>query len=644
MTGIASQILNRLDKQPSESILVGNKACARETWTAGEIAESSRFLAAGLSELGLRKGCRIGMIADNCDHWLIADLGSLLCGFVTVPRARDTAPDEVQFILEHSACQAVFIEDAKLLASLTAKLRDLAEIRTIILLKGKAESDFDGPQELTDLEQLMARGKSLLNDNPSLVSALEENVTESDLATIVYTSGTTGNPKGVRLSHGNILHNLRTIPQVIELRPEDRYLSFLPTWHSFERTLEYCLLQAGSTIHYSSKTRLRKDMPKVKPTIIAGVPRLWETLASSVMGSIEKLSGAKRALVDTALAGSRKRVDLQRQLDGLLVDSSNRIAKRRGLSRLMAGLRIALLTPCDALANALVYKKLRGGLGGEVRFLVSGGGALQAHVDEFFNRARVCILNGYGLTETAPVVSLRVPSNNVLQTAGKRLPETEWRVRNEDNTETLATGKKGVLWIKGPQIMDGYHNNEEATKKVLQEGWFSSGDLAALTDEGHVLIQGRAKDTIVLRGGENVEPELIESPLLQIPFVKDVLLVGHGEKHLSALIVPDPETLATKLPGLDPEDLVAAAKSEEVGALIHEAIREALSSSHGFRVFEQVPKIALLKEAFSTENGTLTLTMKKRRPAIEELYGDLIAEIYKDGSPAVTHMSEPEGT
>ena len=322
-----------------------------------------------------------------------------------------------------------------------------------------------------------------------------------------------------------------------------------------------------------------------------------------------------------------------------LVNNKNEVIHLKGLSRITRSIQACLLSPFHQIADKLVYAKLRAALGDSIRFIVSGGGALQEHVDEFFNRAGVCLMNGYGLTETAPVICIRTPTDNVLTTAGKRLPETEWRIRNEDNTETLPQGAKGVLWVQGPQVMDGYHRNKEATDAVLQDGWFCTGDLAALTQDGEVMIQGRAKDTIVLRGGENVEPELIEAPIAKIPFIQDVLVVGHGEKHLCALIVPNPETLASRFPKLDKEDLHAAARHQEVGSFIHEAIKKALARDKGFLVFQQVPKIVCLDTPFSAEDGTLTQTLKKRRPQIEAKHADLIAAVYEDGSPSI-HLAQ----
>ncbi|MFT7618689.1 MAG: long-chain acyl-CoA synthetase [Planctomycetota bacterium] len=633
MTGISSKLIRCFEKSANSRLLIGNQLCVRESWNGAEIIKAVKDLAAGLTTLGIEARSHIGLISDNFDLWLIADLGSLHAGLVNVPRARDTSAEEVAFVLGHSGCRAAFLEDKKLLSRLAPELENLAEIETIIVLRGDTGEISVPGKEILTLEEVQRRGQEEVAQEAAEKRARD--IDHQDLATIVYTSGTTGNPKGVRLTHGNILHNIRTVPIVIDLRTDDRYLSFLPTWHSFERALEYCLLAAGTSIQYSSKSKLRKDMPTAKPTIMAGVPRLWESLTANVMGSVEKLPTAKRTFVRFALDGSKRCVQSRRLLAGQLVDDQNRVIHITGLRRLLSSLNAFLCSPLHKLADKLVYTKLRAVLGNSIRFVVSGGGALQSHVDEFFNRAGVCLINGYGLTETAPVICIRTPTDNVLTTAGKRLPETEWRVRDENNTVTLPVGTKGVLWVQGPQIMNGYHRNQEATDAVLQGDWFCTGDLAALTQDGEVIIQGRAKDTIVLRGGENVEPELIEAPIAKIPYVQDVLVVGHGEKYLCALLVPNPETLATRFPNLDKDDLSGAAKNQEIGTFLHEAVKKSLSRDEGYLVFQQVPKIICLDAPFSAEDGTLTQTMKKRRPQIEAKHADAIAAAYKDGSPPV---------
>ncbi len=630
MTAISSVLLERFDESPMEELLVGNKACARPSWKAQEVSLATRQIAAGLIQLHVPQGSHIGLIADNCDHWLISDLGSLHCGLVNVPRAKDTSTEEIGFVLEHSGCTATFLEDPTLLERIREQLAELSNLSLIILMKGECPDLGIPGKTIMNLQGLMDLGKAAEIETPGLGDSRQGSVQDGDLATIVYTSGTTGNPKGVRLTHGNILHNIRTIPQVLDLVAGDRYLSFLPTWHSFERAMEYCLLNSGTTIYYSSKSRLRKDMPRVKPTILAGVPRLWESLASSVLGSVEKLPTGKKKLIQFLLKGSEKCVHARRLIGGQMVNDRNGICKAKGLGTLSAQLSSIIWAPCHMLADRLVYSKLRTALGGAVRFIVSGGGALQAHVDEFFNRAGICLLNGYGLTETAPVISIRTPQDNVLTTAGKKLPETTWRIRNEENTETLDQGQKGVLWVQGPQVMDGYHRNPDATKMVLADGWFCTGDVASLTDHDQVLIQGRAKDTIVLRGGENVEPALIEAPIAKIPYVHDVLVVGHGEKHLSALIIPELETLQARFPDLPAGNLKEIAQDPRVSETIHQSIKDALARSAGFQAFQQVPKIALLDRLFSVEDGTLTLTMKKKRPQIESIHADTIAQFYQD--------------
>ncbi|MCB9831499.1 MAG: AMP-binding protein [Planctomycetes bacterium] len=623
MTSIASHIITALESRPDQPILAGGRLSVAESWRAGDLARAARRLAAGLARAGLAPDDRIGLVADNHDRWILADLGALAAGLVDVPRGADCSAEEAAFVIEHSGARALMIQDAALLESFWPALSRVAGLELIIVMRPGEPAIDPGGRRLLVLDDL-------LGEDELLVDRADE-----ALATIVYTSGTTGNPKGVRLRHGNILHNVRVLPDMVGLGPGDRYLSFLPTWHSFERTLEYCLLAAGSAIHYSDKARLRHDMPRVRPTIMAGVPRLWESLVASVLGKIERSSGPSRLIARALLAGSRRRCAARRQLMGLVPDATGRLPRARGPGALLERLAALACAPLHALADRQVYARLREAMGGALRLVISGGGALPGHVDEFFDRAGLLLLNGYGLTETAPVVSLRDPKRNVLTTSGRRLAETSWRVMDEDGKKELERGRKGVLWIRGPQVMEGYHQNPEATARVLRDGWFCSGDLAILTEEDDLIICGRAKDTIVLRGGENVEPELVEAALVELALVQDLVVVGHGEKHLAALVVPDLESLRARLPELGPLDAPAAARDPRVGRLLHEEIRRRLAPARGWRIYEQVPRIALLPQGFSTEDGTLTLTLKKRRSVIEDRHADRIRALFVEGADEV---------
>jgi long-chain acyl-CoA synthetase len=645
---IAATLLASLRPRGDHPILFPRKPDS-VPWTASGLVRAVEECAAGFLALGLQRGDRVGLVADNRDLWLVADLALLAIGAVDVPRAGDASVDDILFVLEHAEVRFVIVEDLRQRDRLAAGLERLGLGDRCILLEGDAGAPA-APEHMsssasldeaapTDLAALRTLGRSL--DADHLAEAMNA-VEARDLATIVYTSGTTGNPKGVMLSHANILHNVGTLPDLVRFSESDRYLSFLPSWHAFERTVEYCLLSRGSAIHYSSKSALRKDLTRVRPTVVAGVPRLWESIAAGMTRKVETLGGPLGSFVRGALRLSRRHCDARRDLKGERLDQDRRCRAPRGWEAFGLRLLVWATAPAHFAADRLVYAKLRAGTGNAIRFLVSGGGALPEFVDEIINRAGIRLLVGYGLTETAPVISVRLHEANVIGTSGRLLPATRWEVRHEDGERVLEAGEKGVLWLRGPQVMAGYYRNEEATRAVLRDdGWFCSGDLAFLSDRGDVVICGRSKDTIVLRGGENVEPEKVEARILESPFVQEVVLVGHGEKHLAALVVPEVGTLAERISDLDPENLAAAAAHPQVRDIIAGELEKLVSPEAGFRIFERVPRLTLLDETFSEESGTLTATMKKRRGPIEALYAADIAAMFSDVAPRVRTRGEP---
>ncbi|MGH7162667.1 MAG: AMP-dependent synthetase/ligase, partial [Planctomycetota bacterium] len=394
-----------------------------------------------------------------------------------------------------------------------------------------------------------------------------------DVAVILYTSGTTGRPKGVVLEHRNIAHNLRVLPPLVDIRAGDVWVSLLPSWHTFEQTVELCGFSVGCLTVYSDKRRLRDDLRAHRPHYFASVPRIWETIKENAVAAVEERGSVIRALFRASLWGSR--------------------AWRRGNP---------LGAPLHAVGRKLFYGKIAAATGGRLKCAVSGGGYLPWHVDEFFDLAGIRLLVGYGLTETAPVVALRRMEDNVLGTIGRAVPETEIRVSPE-----------GTIQVRGPQVMRGYYKDEELTRQVLSpDGWFDTGDLGRMTGKGDIVFVGRKKETIVLSGGENVEPEPIEDRIRESPLVEQVIVVGQDRKTLAALVLP--KESAARLPDLE--------------ARLREELRRRTGPPGGFRAFEAVTRFALLREPFTHENGLLTATLKMRRNVIAERHRELIDGLY----------------
>jgi long-chain acyl-CoA synthetase len=617
--GIVEHLRARCAHRPEGTATVGNQACRFPRMTYAQVFEAADDLAAGFVDFGIRHGDHVGVISENLDLWLLTDLALLSIGAATVPRGGEASPAEVGFCLTHAECRAAVFETAELVERASA---DLPHLAGTVAMRGPA------PRGGTTLDELIERGRKLRRERPGELRKRQEAVKDEDLATIVYTSGTTGNPKGVMLTHRSILHNVKAVPAILHFEEGMRFVSFLPTWHTFERTIEYIVLDSGIELHYSSKRTLKADVARVRPSFLVGVPRVWETFYQGVMSAIEKLPPKKKELVEGALRGSRTFHTFGRRARGLVLDPPAKLERPGTFSRLLLRLRQAPHVVSELLARKFVYSKLKAALGGELKITISGGGPLPPDVDEFFVRAGIPFLNGYGLTETAPVVCVRLPERNVLGTIGPPLPHTEVRIVDESGRD-VGREARGNIQIRGPQVMLGYYRNETASNACLtMDGWFDSGDLGMLSSAGDVIITGRAKDTIVLRGGENVEPENIETALLASPLILDVVVVGHAQKALGALIVPDFEVVRIRLPQVSGDPPEALVEHPSVDDLIRTEVSKIVCNSRGFRTFELVTRVAYLARPFSTEEGTLTATLKKRRRVIEELHRELIAGLF----------------
>ena len=563
--------------------------------TFEQLATDVRRVAAGLIAAGIQRGDRIGLMSENRYEWLLADLASASVGAVDVPRGVDTAPAEMEFILEHSGCRLVFVEGDRLASEIERKRDQLPRLEVVCSLD--RDSSAAGVLALTEL---MARGDAWLRDNPDGVEQRSAEVSPDDLLTIVYTSGTTANPKGVMLTHDNVLSNVRTVNQVFEFSECDRFLSVLPPWHMYERIMDYIALSAGSELVYTDRRVVKEDLAATQPTIFAAVPRFWESIHDALVTKCQKLPPRKRSLMRFALESCRR----------------HGAGEPKWPDRLLRGL----------LALTLI-KKFRAVTGGKLRIAVSGGGALPAHVDQCLLGLGLPLLNGYGLTETSPVVSVRQLGSNRWGTIGPTLPETEVEIRDDAGT-ALPAGETGIIWIRGPGVMQGYYRNEERTREVLSEEWFNSGDLGTIEPDGHIRITGRAKDTIVLAGGENVEPERIETAVVLSRFIEQAMVVGQDQKALGALLVISEDNLEQEIPrgrwGLR-DHLVT---SEEVTELLRSEINALLCRDRGFRSVERIVSFRAITESMTPENGLLTPTLKVKRHVVTAHHEGLLSDLF----------------
>ncbi|MEH2236767.1 AMP-dependent synthetase/ligase [Nostoc sp.] len=591
--------------------------------TYTQLAEQIQLFATGLQALEVKVGDRISLIADNSPRWFIADQGIMTAGGVDAVRSSQAEKEELLFIIANSGSTAIVVEDLKTLKKLQDRLKDLP-IQLVILLSDEAPPA-DETLKVLNFAQLLEIGK-----NHNFVPVKQN---RDALATLIYTSGTTGKPKGVMLSYNNLMHQLLTFMTVLQPNVGDIVLSILPSWHSYERTVEYYLLSQGCTQVYTNLRSVKGDLRQFKPNYMVGVPRLWESIYEGVQKQFREQPANKQRLINFLLGISDKYIKARRVAQGLSLNDLH----ASPVERLAAKIQASALLPLHALGERLVYAKVREATGGQVKQMISGGGALPRHIDNFFEIIGVQILQGYGLTETSPVTHVRRPWRNLIGASGQPLPATEAKIVDPETKAPLPIEKRGLLLLRGPQIMQGYYQNPEATAKAIDaEGWFDSGDLGWLTPQDDLVLTGRAKDTIVLTNGENIEPQPIEDACLRSPYIDQIMLVGQDQRSLGALIVPNVEALekwaASQNLILDTQnDQVTSSPSQKIdleSRMIQDLFRQELNrevqNRPGFRPDDRIGTFKLILEQFSIENGLMTQTLKVRRHIVTDRYRDII--------------------
>ncbi len=563
---------------------------------------------------------RIALIADNSPRWFIADQGIITSGAANVVRSSQAERQELLFILENSGSIALVVENQQTLQKLRADLDSLS-ISFVILLSDETP-EADASLRVLNFPQFMALG-----ENQPLQPVQQNRET---LATLMYTSGTTGKPKGVMLTHGNLLHQVETLGAIVQPQVGDRVLSILPTWHVYERTGEYFLLSQGCTQFYTNIRQVKKDIREFKPNYMIGVPRLWESIYEGVKKQFREQPLNKQRLIDFFLTNSQRFVEARRIVHGLSLNSLNPSVSER----LSASVQATTLSPIHALGEKIVYQKVREATGGQLKQVISGGGSLARHLETFFEIIGVEVLVGYGLTETAPVTNARRQWRNLRGSSGQPLPGTQVRIVDPETRQPLAQGERGLVMVRGSQIMQGYYQNPEATAKAIDsEGWFDTGDLGWVTPDDDLVITGRAKDTIVLSNGENIEPQPIEDACLRSPYIDQIMLVGQDQKSLGALIVPNLEALQQWATSQNIEQVQDNAtdidlNSKTIQSLFRQELNREVKNRPGYRPDDRIGPFDLILEPFSMENGMMTQTLKIKRPVVTEHYRDIINKMF----------------
>ena len=588
-----------------------------------------KTLGTAFLEKGLTRGQHIGIIADNRKEWLLTDLAALAVGLVDVPRGSDSTADEIGYILAHAECPLAFAENAAQANKIFSKIADLPGLKEVVLFDPAPAGELKVPEGLTlsTLDDLMNLGKKALEKMADRFEEELEKGEGDELASLLYTSGTTGTPKGVMLTHHSFGFQIDRIQEHVALMPGQVLLSVLPIWHSFERAVTYICVGIGLTLAYSKPVGavLIPDMAKVRPHWLTSVPRIWEGVRAAIFRKMEKSSKAVHRIFTLSVLVGETHAYFLNMLTGRIPHFHKRNVI---LDTAISILPVILLYPFRGLANLLVFKKIRKTLGGRFIAGISGGGALPDYVDHFFQAAGILLLEGYGLTETAPVLAVRKQKHPVTGTVGPLLKDIEHRVLNAEGA-VLPPGKKGVLYVKSEQIMQGYYKQPEETEKVLKEGWLNTGDIAVFTTTGEIKILGRDKDTIVLMGGENIEPGPIEDKLCESPYIDQVMVVGQDKKFLGALIVPNMELVEqyAQEQNIPYVDRAALTENPTIQELYHDEIQKKISAQNGFKPFERIFRFALLSAPFEV-GEELTHTLKIRRAVVDKKHKKIIASLF----------------
>ena len=558
-----------------------------------DLVAGVKQLSQALAERGVGAGDRVGLMADNGPHWPTIDFATLSLGAATVPIYPTVLPEQAAYIARDSGMKVAFLENREQLEGLLEHRGELPDCELFVLLAGTLSEDETSAGDVLTFEALMLSVEEV--DDEAFGDRLHQ-VEPDHLASLVYTSGTTGDPKGVMLSHRAFVSNVRAAIGLLDIRKDQVALSFLPLSHVFERMVDFAYFHQGTTIAYAESVRtVATNLAEVRPHIFVSVPRVYEKVLARVLENVEKGSGLKRRIFEWA----------------------RRVGRRSLQWRLRGTTPPGLLGVQLGLADRLVFGKIRDRLGGRFEYAISGGAPLGRDVAEFFWAAGVPIYEGYGLTETAPVIAVNVPCAVKLGTVGRIIPTGEVKIAED-----------GEILYQGPNVMIGYFGRPDESRKAIdEEGWFHTGDIGHLDDEGFLVITDRKKEIIVNAYGKNVAPAPIENQLKSSRFIAQAVVIGDRRKFLSALLVPDFEALATwaaanELGDRAPEELV---REEGVRALFE---AEVTAVNEELAHYEEVQKWALLPAELTLEGGELTPTQKIKRRVVAEKYRDRIESIY----------------
>ena len=559
-----------------------------------ELREKVELFAHGLAAMGLKRGERVAIVSENRPEWVISDQAIVALGAVDVPLYTTMTAKQNEFIFNDAGVKYAIVSNQFQLNKVMRVFENIKTLEKVIIM---TEKDMTPDTRVVPFSAVYESGRAFMAENPDYLNASRKMVNPEDLLTLIYTSGTTGNPKGVMLTHANLCSNIASAAEVIRIGPDDVLLSFLPLSHSFERMAGYyTALACGATIAYAESVEtVRDNMLEVKPTIVTTVPRLFERIHSRVVKQVDSSPPLRRKIFYWAVNVGRDYAQ----------------ASKRG--NVSPALRMR-----HGLADRLVFSKLRARTGGRIKFFVSGGAALGREFGEFFESVGLKIIEGYGLTETSPVISANRVDNYKFGSVGMTIPGVEVKIAQD-----------GEILTRGPNVMKGYWNNKQATREVIdKDGWLHTGDIGVADAEGFIYITDRKKHLFVSSGGKNIAPQPIENLFLSSKYIEQFVLIGDRRMFLTALIVPDFDTLQEFA---DARNIAYGSNADLAKhPVVNEMIEKEISRvQKDLANYERVRKFTLLESPFTIENGELTPTQKVKRNTIEERYARLIEGMYK---------------
>ena len=605
-----------------------------ETVTYKELYDNSQAFAGGLLALGTVRGEKVGLISDNRKEWEQADMGIMTIGACDVPRGCDASEKDLKYILSFTEVKTCIVENEFQIRKLLNVKDEIPTLKRFIIFEEPTQNEVklckEAKIDLLRFYDVVEDGKKYNEKNPGKVEAEIEAGQWDDIAAIIFTSGTTGVPKGVTLSHGNFITQLDELQERIYLKPAERAICVLPVWHVFQRLVEYVIISQAAVLCYSKPigSILLPDMLALNPTLLPAVPRVFEAVYEGITKKMRRTGGIVEALFNffTAIAICHSWMDRKMFRKNFM--THNEFTPGYWLLFIIPWL---LLYPWKLLGNVLVFKKVKAMLGTNFRAGVAGGGAYPKAIDQFFWALGINVVEGYGMTETAPVVAVRPVDAPIFGCIGTPIRGVSARIVDMEGN-VLKPGNKGVLQIKGGTVMKGYYKRPELTEKAISpDGWLDTGDLAIESIHGELKILGRVKDTIVLTGGENIEPLPLEAKMQESRFIQTAVVVGQDQRNLGALILPNQEELElwaneNNISFKDFEDLV---KKPEAYKLIEDEIKELINAKNGFRMFEKIVKFAFLTKPFEV-GKELSAKQEIMRYKLTEIYEKEIKGIFKD--------------